>query len=193
MKTPAHTRGGALLALLLVPGGLIAGTVTYDYDALHRLTAVTYPDGTAIQYRYDPAGNRTQKTITVALDSDGDGIPDATDNCPLVPNADQANFDGDALGDACDPDDDNDGVPDTRDAFPRDPAEWQDTDGDGIGNNADPDDDNDGVDDTADNCPLIANPDQSDLDRDGIGDRCDATPCEACLPSPGGWRAILGR
>lgn len=72
-----------------------------------------------------------------------------------MPNADQANLDGDALGDACDDDDDNDGVPDTRDAFPRDPAEWADTDGDGIGNNADPDDDNDGIDDTSDNCPLI--------------------------------------
>lgn len=36
-------------------------------------------------------------------DADGDGVPDATDNCPAVPNADQANADGDALGDACDP------------------------------------------------------------------------------------------
>jgi hypothetical protein len=36
-------------------------------------------------------------------DTDGDGICDAIDNCPTVPNPDQANADGDALGDACDP------------------------------------------------------------------------------------------
>ena len=35
------------------------------------------------------------------------------------------------------------------------------------------DDDNDGVDDVLDNCPLVANPDQSDLDADGKGDACD--------------------
>lgn len=52
-------------------------------------------------------------------DADGDGIPDATDNCPTTYNPDQANKDalnafidlpgGDGLGDACDPDDDGDG------------------------------------------------------------------------------------
>lgn len=35
-------------------------------------------------------------------DSDGDGIPDAADNCPTVANANQANCDGDSKGDACD-------------------------------------------------------------------------------------------
>jgi hypothetical protein len=36
------------------------------------------------------------------LDSDGDGVQDAEDNCPLVVNADQADFDEDRIGDACD-------------------------------------------------------------------------------------------
>ncbi len=44
-------------------------------------------------------------------DADRDSVPDADDNCPLVPNPEQENFDGDNMGDACDPDIDDDGVP----------------------------------------------------------------------------------
>jgi predicted dienelactone hydrolase len=36
------------------------------------------------------------------LEQDGDGVPDATDNCPGTANADQADADGDGTGDACD-------------------------------------------------------------------------------------------
>jgi hypothetical protein len=35
-------------------------------------------------------------------DSDGDGIPDPSDNCPQTPNPGQADGDGDGIGDACD-------------------------------------------------------------------------------------------
>src|SRR5262249_19772887 len=38
-------------------------------------------------------------------DTDGDGVIDCQDNCPTVPNPDQADLDGDGLGDRCDPQD----------------------------------------------------------------------------------------
>jgi N-acetylneuraminic acid mutarotase len=42
-----------------------------------------------------------------------------------------------------------------------------------------PDGDGDGVEDARDNCPAVPNPDQSDLDLDGLGDLCDPCPCLA--------------
>jgi len=53
-------------------------------------------------------------------DSDGDGICDNADNCPSVSNADQADTDGDGMGDACD-DSDGDGVVDADDQCPGTP------------------------------------------------------------------------
>lgn len=49
-----------------------------------------------------------------------------------------------------------------------------------------PDEDGDSIPDTGDNCPAVANPDQSDLDSDGMGDVCDPYPNDsdnlgACL------------
>jgi hypothetical protein len=52
-------------------------------------------------------------------DADQDGVVDARDNCPNVPNPDQRDTDHDGLGDACDPDDDNDGIPDASDPCPQ--------------------------------------------------------------------------
>ncbi|UZR99507.1 MopE-related protein [Chondrinema litorale] len=55
---------------------------------------------------------------TDELDTDGDGLADNLDNCPLVPNPNQEDFDGDGIGDLCDSDDDNDGDPDVTDCEP---------------------------------------------------------------------------
>jgi hypothetical protein len=69
-------------------------------------------------------------------DSDNDGIPDNQDNCPNTYNPDQADSDGDGVGDACDTgqDSDGDGVPDDEDNCPNTyNPDQADSDGDGIG------------------------------------------------------------
>jgi len=40
-------------------------------------------------------------TSTVPADSDGDGVPDASDNCPTVANPDQSDSNSNGTGDAC--------------------------------------------------------------------------------------------
>jgi len=39
------------------------------------------------------AGLRGGNIVIADVDTDGDTVPDAADNCPTVPNADQANTD----------------------------------------------------------------------------------------------------
>jgi hypothetical protein len=81
-------------------------------------------------------------------DGDGDGIPDAEDNCPEVSNADQADLDGDGPGDVCD------NCPEVSN------ADQVDLDGDGPG-------------DVCDNCLWDVNTAQDDCDDDGCGNLCD--------------------
>ncbi len=56
--------------------------------------------------------NTTPSTMIDALnqDSDADGVPDRTDNCRVVDNPEQADLDGDNVGDLCDIDADGDGI-----------------------------------------------------------------------------------
>ena len=51
----------------------------------------------------------------VTTDTDGDGVADTLDNCPLTANANQRDTDGDGLGSLCDADLNNDGVVNLQD------------------------------------------------------------------------------
>lgn len=99
-----------------------------------------------------------------ANDMDGDGVPDANDNCPLVfnpirpmDNGAQADTDKDGVGDACDP------CPLAANTTTCSVPALDDEDGDGLK-------------DWQDNCPYVANADQRDTDADGRGDACDVCP-----------------
>jgi hypothetical protein len=151
----------------LVSGTLAAGDYTFRVSA----QSPTDADVTRFGVEYDVTFH-----LTGAVDdSDGDGVLDPSDNCPLDPNWGQEDADGDGQGDVCDPDDDQDGVADGADNCPfvANPSQT-DADGDGQGDACDGDDDGDGVADESDNCAFLPNADQADLDADGAGDVCDA-------------------
>lgn len=54
---------------------------------------------------FDEVGDSGSALCPIAAnhDEDTDGIDDACDNCPHIPNPQQENGDGDGVGDACDP------------------------------------------------------------------------------------------
>ncbi|MBK9337314.1 MAG: SUMF1/EgtB/PvdO family nonheme iron enzyme [Lewinellaceae bacterium] len=137
-------------------------------------------------------------------DTDGDGVPDATDKC-----RDEYGL---AKLDGC-PDGDGDGIPDHEDKckYQPGPAKWlgcPDTDGDGIPDHEDTcptvpglperkgcppaDRDGDGVPDQSDKCADKAGLKQfqgcPDTDGDGVPDHEDDCPTEAGLPALRGCR-----
>ena len=108
-------------------------------------------------------------------DADGDGILDTVDNCPNTPNPDQADTNGDGVGDACSinasawyctqDDECPTNVPLCLDNICRaSTATTDDLDGDGVLN-------------SSDNCRDVPNPSQEDTNGDGVGDACT-------LPTP---------
>jgi large repetitive protein len=125
------------------------------------------------------------------VDSDGDGIPDDRDVCPL----EREDRDGFEDFDGCpDPDNDRDGIPDVLDRCPNEPEDkdgFEDEDG-----CPDPDNDRDGIPDARDRCPNEPEdrdgfededgcPDP-DNDLDGIPDKDDKCPdTPGTLTGPG--------
>ena len=96
----------------------------------------------------DPSNNTSEfsQCHVVSVDTDGDGIPDASDNCPYVANPGQLDSDGDTVGDACD-------------ACTSDPDNDVDNDGLCAGAGYLPPKTGDN-----DNCPLVPNPGQENTD-----------------------------
>jgi hypothetical protein len=111
-------------------------------------------------------------------DSDEDGIPDSTDNCPQVANKDQEDLNGDGWGDVC-ADTDGDQIVDSEDRWPLDEENDIDEDGFGADSFGNCDFICAGCEKLAeicrqvDNCPYKENNDQADADKDGRGDVCD--------------------
>jgi len=91
----SHVKGGTTLASATYTVDAVgnrsdrtdlAGTQTYSYDNLYRLTSVTYPGPTTTTYSYDAFGNRTQKvdssgTTSYAYD-DADRLTSVTPPSP---------------------------------------------------------------------------------------------------------------
>ena len=179
---------GAQRQVCLGGGELPAGAT---FASLSQYNASTYPlffcsppadEPTCSPMRGAPwlfSGSNAYAGGATANDSDGDGIPNAQDNCPgtfnpkrPMDNGKQGDADSDGTGDACDI------CPTTAHSTSCAPPQPGDADGDGTA-------------DGQDNCPFDGNPGQADADNDGKGDACDACPTDAnpgtqaCPPVPG--------
>jgi Bacterial Ig-like domain (group 1)/Thrombospondin type 3 repeat len=79
--------------------GIATCQLVPSVGGMNTLTA-TFAGSNQFVESTDSIGFNVLKGI-IEVDTDGDGVPDADDNCPSDPNPDQADSDGDGVGDAC--------------------------------------------------------------------------------------------
>jgi hypothetical protein len=135
-------------------------------------------------------------SIQLVADADGDGLPDGSDNCPAVANADQEDWNNDGVGDACQ-DSDGDNLLDIDELtnYNTDPSD-SDSDDDGLNDgeevlnyNTDPniqDTDGDGLTDELEVNESGTDPLLVDTDGDSCPDnleysfQCPDNQCDSC-------------
>jgi probable HAF family extracellular repeat protein len=109
------TRAGGMRSLrdVLVTNG---ATIPVDWY-LTRATAISADGKWIAGYGFNGSGGTEAflADLTVMTDVDGDGIPNATDNCSLVHNPTQLDADSDGYGNFCDGDLNNSGLVTTSD------------------------------------------------------------------------------
>ena len=205
LTTPADNAVGIALPSVALTWVAVTGATSYTVETAtdigftvnttsNVVTIPTYDFGGLIgatQYFWrvlttNICGDSVYSSIynfTAVSDTDNDGILDDVDNCVNTPNPDQADIDGNGIGDVCQ-DTDGDGVLDINDNCPTEAnTDQADVDGNGIGD-ACQDTDSDGVLDINDNCPLTANTNQEDANNDGIGDICESVePADTLTPN----------
>ena len=141
-----------------INGQLITYSTRTDSQGNYRIDGIDAPtlsleffDPNSYDITFDmvegievPVGGNVE--VNVALtgtfrDTDEDGVPDRDDNCLFTPNNDQADRDGDGVGDVCDYDPDDGPLGDPDGDYLTNAQEWErgtntglaDTDGDDLG------------------------------------------------------------
>jgi hypothetical protein len=130
-----------------------------------------------------PSGLACAGNAVCTPDTDGDGVEDHEDDCTEAVNPRQIDTDRDGYGNACDLDPGGGGRAPWwgGGVLRRHPGRAPGPSGLACAGSADclaphADADGDGVANAADNCALTANASQHDVDVDGFGDACAASP-----------------